>query len=104
MIPLNETPTGVTFAVRVRPRAKKNAITGELGQALKVVLTSPPLEGRANDACIEFLAKFFGVPRSSVTIVSGEKNRNKVVCIAGLSASQVRSRLAEEDILKATKP
>jgi len=94
MIPLNETSTGVTFAVRVHPRAKKNAITGVLGDALKVSLTSPPIEGRANDACVDFLAKLFGVARSYVSIVSGEKNRNKVVCIAGLSANQVRLCLA----------
>jgi len=65
MIPISETETGVTFPVKVHPRAKKAAITGELGDALKVSLTAPPIEGRANDACIEFFAKLLKVPRSS---------------------------------------
>ena len=93
MIPIQEGKEGVSFAIRVHPRAKKNAITGELGDALKVSLTSPPVEGRANDACIEFFAKLLKVPRSSVTIASGQTNRNKVVRVAGLTANQVRNRL-----------
>ena len=90
---IHETADGVTFAVKVHPRAKKNAITGELGDALKVSLTTPPIEGRANQACIEFLAKLLKVPRSSVTIASGQTSRNKVVRVAGLTAQQVRDRL-----------
>ena len=54
-----ESDTGVTFSVRVHPRARKNGITGEIGDALKVSLTVPPVEGRANEACIEFFAKLF---------------------------------------------
>jgi len=93
MIPIQEGKEGVSFAIRVHPRAKKNAITGELGDALKVSLTSPPVDGRANEACIEFFAKLLKVPRSSVTIASGQTNRNKVVRVAGLTANQVRNRL-----------
>jgi len=93
MIPIHETPGGCSFAVRVHPRAKKNAITGELGDALKVALTAPPIDGRANEACIEFFAKLMRIPRSSVTIVSGEANRNKVIRVSGLSAAEVRARL-----------
>jgi uncharacterized protein len=93
MLAIHETPDGVSFAVKVHPRAKKNAITGELGDALKVSLTTPPIEGRANQACIEFLAKLLKVPRSSVTIASGQTSRNKVVRVAGLTAQQVRDRL-----------
>ena len=71
MIPLQESDGGVSFAVKVHPRAKRNAVTGELGDALKVSLTAPPVEGRANEACVEFFAKLLKVPRSSVTIASG---------------------------------
>jgi len=60
MISVRDTPAGATFAVKVHPRAKKNAITGELGEALKLSLTAPPVDGRANEACIEFFAKSFG--------------------------------------------
>jgi hypothetical protein len=93
VIALRETPAGVTFSVKVHPRAKKNAITGEVGDALKLSLTAPPIEGRANEACIEFLANLLEVPRSSVTIAAGQNARNKVIRVAGLTADEVRVRL-----------
>lgn len=92
-VPIGETVDGVTFAIKVRPRAKKNAITGELRDALKVSLTAPPIEGRANEACIEFFAKLLRVPRSSVTIASGLSSRNKVIRVVGVSALELRKRL-----------
>jgi uncharacterized protein (TIGR00251 family) len=94
VIPIQESSGGVTFAVKVHPRAKKNAIAGELGAALKLSLTSPPVEGRANEACIEFFAKLLKVPRSSVTIASGQGSRNKVIRVAGLSGKEIRKHLA----------
>jgi uncharacterized protein (TIGR00251 family) len=81
------------LAVKVQPRARKNAITGMVGDALKLALTAPAVDGRANKACIEFFANLLEVPRSSVTIASGETSRNKVIRIAGLSADEVRRRL-----------
>ena len=93
MIPIQENAGGVSFAVRVHPGAKKNAITGELGDALKVALTAPPVEGKANEACIEFFAKLLKVPRSSVNIAAGQSSRNKVIRIAGLSAKELEKRL-----------
>ncbi len=95
MIPVNDTAAGATFAVRVHPRARKNAITGTLGDALKLSLTAPPTEGRANQACIEFLAEVLRLPRSSVTIAAGPASRNKVVRVAGLTASALQLKLAE---------
>ena len=95
MIPIRETPTGASFAVRLHPRAKKNAITGEVGAALKVALTAPPVDGKANAACIDFFAKLLKVPRSSVTIASGQTSRNKVILVAGLSSDVVRERLGK---------
>lgn len=93
MIPIRELDDNVTFAVKVHPRAKKNAITGELGDALKLSLTTPPVEGRANRACIEFFAKLLKVPQSSVTIASGLTSRNKVIRVAEVSAQYVRDHL-----------
>ncbi|HEY7403221.1 MAG TPA: DUF167 domain-containing protein [Candidatus Angelobacter sp.] len=94
MIPINETARGITFAVKVHPRARKNALTGMVGDALKLALTAPPVEGRANQAIIEFFAELFEIPRSSVTIASGETSRNKVVRIAGLTRAAVAARLS----------
>jgi uncharacterized protein (TIGR00251 family) len=93
MIPVHDSPSGATFAVRIHPRARKNAITGELGEALKLSLTAPPVEGEANAACIEFFANLLKVPRSSVTIAAGQTSRNKRIAVAGLTAQQLRDRL-----------
>jgi uncharacterized protein (TIGR00251 family) len=93
MIPVRDTDASATFAVKVHPRAKKNAITGEVGRALKLSLTAPPADGKANEACIEFFAKLLNLPRSSVTIAAGQTSRNKVIRVAGLSAEEVRQRL-----------
>ena len=93
MIPIHDSSAGATFEVKVHPRAKKNAITGELGDALKLSLTAPPVEGKANQECIEFFANLLKDSRSSVTIASGETRRNKVVRVVGLSAKEVRERL-----------
>jgi uncharacterized protein (TIGR00251 family) len=93
VIPIQESGGSVTFAVKVRPRARKNAITGELGDAIKLSLTSPPVEGRANGACIDFFAKLLKVPQSSVTIASSQTSRQKVIRVAGLSAEEVRKSI-----------
>jgi uncharacterized protein (TIGR00251 family) len=93
VILIQESAAGVTFAVKVHPRARKNAITGESGDALKLSLTSPPVEGRANDACIEFFAKLLKVPRSSVTIASGQSSRDKVIRVGGISVEEIRRRM-----------
>jgi uncharacterized protein (TIGR00251 family) len=94
LIPIGQTAVGATFAVKVHPRAKKNAITGEIGDALKLALTAPPADGKANDACTDFFAKLLKVPRFSVTIAAGQSSRNKVIRVAGLSAEEVRRRLS----------
>ena len=93
MIPIHDTPAGATFQVKVHPRARKSAITGVVGDALKLALTAPPVEGRANEACVEFLAEFLNVPRSSVTIAAGESSRQKLIRIAGMKAEHVEERL-----------
>jgi len=94
MAAIQNSPSGVTFAVKIHPRAKKNAITGKLDDALKLALTAPPVDGKANEACIDFFAKLLKGPRSSVTIAAGQTNRNKVIRGAGLSAEDVRQRLS----------
>ena len=93
MIPFRETPGGVTFAIKVHPRARRNAITGELGDALKIALTAPAVEGKANEACIELFANLLEVPRSSITIAAGQTSRNKLIRVVGLSAVEIEKRL-----------
>lgn len=93
MIPIRDTAQGATFAIKVHPRAKSNSLAGEVGEALKVALTAPPVEGKANDAVVEYFAELLNVARSSVTIVAGQSSRNKVIRVAGLSAAEVGQRL-----------
>ncbi|MGH9636700.1 MAG: DUF167 domain-containing protein [Candidatus Angelobacter sp.] len=95
MVPVTQGAQGVSFAVKVHPRARKNAITGTVGDALKLALTAPPVEGKANQAVIEFFADLFAIPRSSVTIASGETSRNKIVRVAGVSKPVAEQKLAE---------
>jgi uncharacterized protein len=94
LIPIQQSSGGITFAVKLHPRAKRNAIVGEVGDALKLSLTAPPLDGKANRACLEFFAKLLKVPRSSVTIASGQTNRTKIIYVAGVSAHELRTRIA----------
>ena len=93
MVAIQNSPSGATFAVKVHPRAKKNAITGEVGDALKLALTAPPADGKANEACVDFFAKLLKVPRSSVTIAAGQASRKKLIRVSDLTAQQVRDRL-----------
>ena len=92
MIPIRESTDGLTFSVRVHPRAKRTAITGKVGDSLKVALTAPPVDGKANEACIEFFAKLLKVPHASVSIAAGLTSRNKTVRVVGVSAEDVQKR------------
>ena len=87
------TEDGVAFAVRVVPRASRNEIVGIHGDALKIRLTAPPVEGRANEALIAFLAQRLGVRKSQVEIVVGVTSRRKMIRVSGLLAQEVGERL-----------
>jgi uncharacterized protein (TIGR00251 family) len=79
----------VIFAVRVQPRASKDEIVGEIAGALKVRLQAPALEGRANEALIEFLAQLLKTPKGAVRILSGEHSRIKRLEIRGVTKQQI---------------
>jgi len=93
MLPTKETSAGVQFAVRVIPGASKNEVAGIQDDALKVKLTAPPVEGKANRACVDFLAELLGLRRSALSITSGEKSRKKTIRASGLTAAELQSRL-----------
>ena len=76
-------PGGVTLCVQVQPRASRDAIEGEHGNALKIRLTAPPVDDRANEALVQLLAERLNVPRAAVRIVGGEKSRRKRVIVVG---------------------
>ena len=83
MIPLTPTPGGVTFRVRVTPRAGRTGVAGERGDALLVKLAAAPVDGAANDALVALLASLLDRPKRDVSIVSGERSREKVVEVRG---------------------
>jgi uncharacterized protein (TIGR00251 family) len=76
------------FTVKVHPRARRSAVTGRLGDAWKLDLTAPPVEGKANDECLRFLAELLGVSRARVRIVTGLTSRTKVVEIEGVTEEE----------------
>ena len=78
------------MTIRVQPRASRNEVAGVHGDALKVRLTAPPVEGAANEALVDFLATTFGIPARAVTIVSGASSRTKIVELAGVTEDRVR--------------
>ncbi len=90
---ISKTPGGVTLTVKVAPRASRNELAGVEAGALKVRLTAPPVEGAANQALVKLLAKQLKVAKGKVSVVSGERSRNKRVEISGLGPDQVRKRL-----------
>ena len=94
MIPIVRQTNGVTFLVRVHPKARRERISGMVGDALKLELTAPAIEGRANEACIRFFSVLLKVPRSSITIAAGLRSRNKVIRVTGISALAVEQVFA----------
>ncbi len=92
-----ETKAGVTFAVKVIPRASRNEVVGVEGDALKVRLTAPPVEGAANAALVDFLARLLGIPKSQVSLVHGEASRRKVVAVQGCSAAKIGALVGLRD-------
>lgn len=94
---IREVQDGVTLAVRAQPGAKKTTIIGVYGEGaeaqLKIAVQAPPVEGKANDALVRFLADTFSISKSSVTILSGELSRTKVFHLRGVTLTQAKAIL-----------
>ena len=88
------TGNGIILNLHIQPRASRNEVCGIQDKALKIRLTSPPVDGAANKLCCEFLAKLFGVSKSSVEIISGETSRHKRVRITGADHLELEKIIA----------
>jgi uncharacterized protein (TIGR00251 family) len=90
-VPVNIQPhaEGATLTLRVQPKAKRNAVLGEQAGALKVSVTAPPEDGRANEAVLALLREEYNLQRSQLALLSGQTNRNKVVLVRGLTPQQL---------------
>ena len=93
--PVEARADGVYVRVRVQPRASRNALVIESDGRIRVALTAPPLEGKANRALTEFIAEVLDISRSRVRIASGDKGREKALVVAGLTAPEVETRLTQ---------
>jgi len=93
MPPIDPTPDGARLTLHVQPRASRTEITGLHGDAIRIRLAAPPVDGAANAELVRFLADRLGVPRARVVIRHGESGRRKTVEIAGLSPTQAEQRL-----------
>lgn len=91
---IEPTADGVAITVRVIPRASRSGLAGTRGNAVLVRLQSPPVEGAANDELIEVLARALQVPKRAVSIVAGDRSRQKRVSVVGIDAATAASRLA----------
>ncbi len=91
--PVEPVERACTLALKTIPNAPRTEVVGWLGDALKVKVHAPALDGRANDALLDFLAEKLGLPRRAVTLVRGEKSRHKVVRMEGLTLAEVKARL-----------
>jgi uncharacterized protein (TIGR00251 family) len=94
MIPIKEKAGRVVFLVQVLPRSSQCKLVGCQGDFLKIKITAPPVDGRANEECIRFLADVLGVKKDQVQIVSGFKAKRKTIAIQGLTIKAVEEVLA----------
>ena len=90
-IPVRETANGAVFRVRVVPKASQSGLAGIYGDALKMRVSAPTSEGKANDECIRLLAEILGVKRAQVAIIAGHAARTKTVAVAGLNPERIAS-------------
>jgi len=91
VIPVRESGEGIVFQVRVVPRSSRSEVAGIQGDSLKVRLKAPPVEGRANEECIRFLAGLLGVKKDRVRIVSGLKSKTKTIAVSGLQKKDLET-------------
>jgi uncharacterized protein (TIGR00251 family) len=81
MLQIQKKPEGLIFKIFVQPKSSKNKIVGLHGDALKIKITSPPVEGAANQMCIKFLSKALGTPKAVIEIISGQTSRTKSILL-----------------------
>ncbi len=94
MIVITDHADGCVLAVRVQPGARKAGVKGEQAGALKLAVTAPPEDGRANAAVLELLAELLGVKRKQLELIVGATNRNKKLLVRGVHADELRQKLA----------
>ncbi len=83
------------LSIYVQPKASKNKVVGLHGEELKIAITAPPVDGKANKAVLIFLAKFLGLPKGSIILKSGQQSRHKKFFVRGILASDIQARIEQ---------
>lgn len=97
MVEFIEKDGAVTFRVRAQPRAKRTGVAGDHAGALKLRISAPPVDGKANQECRRFFARLLGVSQGAIEIVAGDSSRDKTIRIHGVSTDRVRQSLSKQD-------
>jgi len=104
MISCRQTNKNVTFTVRVVPRASRSEIVGTQDDAVKLRISSPPVEGKANEECVRVIADFLGLKKRQVSIVSGHASRTKTIALTGTTLQATADQLNALPSLDANQP
>ena len=90
---VSEKQDGCILKCWIQPRSSRNALVGIHGDAIKIALTAPPVDGKANKELLKFLAKYFKLPKSSIQIIAGESSRNKTILITDIDKDTIIKKL-----------
>jgi uncharacterized protein len=93
---ISEKTDGCLLKCWIQPRSSRSTIVGIHDNSLKIALTSPPVDGKANKELLKFLAKYFKLPKSSIQLVAGESSRNKTILLSGLDKDNIIQKLCLE--------
>ena len=99
-MPIKPCDNGIRFSAIIQPRSSKNEVTGVYNDALKIRLTSPPVDNKANKACMIFFAKWLGISPSKISIVQGLSSKNKIIEVDGLTEKQFHEILKTKNLLQ----
>ena len=93
MIPFKERSDGVCFQVKVLPRSSRCAVAGMHGEALKIKITAPPVEGKANEELVRFLATRLGIRAAQISIAAGDHSQIKTISVTGITGGELQASL-----------
>jgi len=93
---VSEKPDGCILKCWIQPRSSRNAVVGVHGDAVKIALTAPPVDGKANKELLKFLAKYFKLPKSSIQIIAGDSSRSKTILIVDVDKDTIIKKLCSE--------
>lgn len=90
---LKEEKNTVILKVKLVPKSSIDEITGVYGDALKIKIKAPPVEGKANKACCNYLAKIIGIPPKNISVIKGHKSKEKLICIENINSKIIKEKI-----------